>query len=118
MLVTDIHHVSLNVSDVARALTFYRDLLGMAELPRPDFSFGGAWLDAGSGRQVHLIEANVPTDLGQHMAFQVLDLDAVIGQLRAAGHEAPSAVSVGGTAIRQTFVSDPDGNRIEFTQPA
>ena len=118
MLVTDIHHVSLNVSDVARALTFYRDLLGMAELPRPDFPFGGAWLDAGTGRQVHLIEANVPTDLGQHMAFQVLDIDAVIEDLRAAGHEAPSATSVGGTGIRQTFVADPDGNRIEFTQPA
>lgn len=118
MLVTDIHHVSLNVSDVARSLTFYRDLLGLAELPRPDFGFGGAWLDAGNGRQLHLIEAGVPTDLGQHMAFQVLDLDDVVGQLRAAGIETSPAISVGDTATRQTFVSDPDGNRIEFTQPA
>jgi glyoxylase I family protein len=118
VLIADVHHVSLNVSDVERALGFYCDVLGMATLPRPDFPFGGAWLDAGNGRQVHLIEAKVPTDLGQHVAFRVLDIDAVIGQLRVAGVDSPDAVSVGDTGIRQTFVSDPDGNRIEFTQPA
>lgn len=118
MLIADIHHVSLNVSDVERALTFYRDVLGMEPLQRPNFPFGGAWLDAGNGRQVHLIEAKVPTDLGQHMAFLVADLDAAIEQLRAAGVDTPDATPVGATGIRQTFVADPDGNRIEFTQPA
>ena len=118
MLVTDLHHVSLNVSDVARSLTFYRDLLGLAELPRPDLGFCGAWLDAGDGRQLHLIEADVPTDLGQHMAFRVIDVDDVVEHLRAAGIETTRVVSVGGTATRQTFVSDPDGNRVEFTQTA
>jgi glyoxylase I family protein len=117
VLVDDIHHVSLNVSDTSRALTFYRDVLGLAVLPRPDFSFGGAWLDAGSGRQVHLIEAAVPADLGQHVAFRVSDLDAVIARLRAAGVTVADAKPVGDTAIRQTFVTDPDGNRVEFTQP-
>ena len=32
MLVRDIHHVSINVSDADRALTFYRDLLGLPVL--------------------------------------------------------------------------------------
>lgn len=118
MLIADIHHVSLNVTETERALTFYSDVLGMAALPRPDFPFGGAWLDAGNGRQVHLIEAKVPSDLGQHMAFRVADIDAVIEQLRAAGVDTPDATQVGSTGIRQTFVLDPDGNRIEFTQPA
>lgn len=118
MLIVDIHHVSLNVSDTERALGFYRDVLGMALLPRPNFPFGGAWLDAGNGRQVHLIEAKVPADVGQHLAFQVTDLDLTIEQLRAGGVETPGAIAVGNTGIRQTFVSDPDGNRIEFTQPA
>ena len=117
MLIADIHHVSLNVTDTERALTFYRDVLGMAYLQRPDFPFGGAWLDAGNGRQVHLIEAEVPNDLGHHMAFQVADIDAVIDRLRLAGVDARDATPVGDTGIRQTFVLDPDGNRIEFTQP-
>ena len=118
MIVDDIHHVSLNVTDTERALGFYRDVLGLAVLPRPDFSFGGAWLDAGNGRQIHLIEADVPADLGQHMAFRVSDIDAAVEMLREQGIEVGDPRPVGGTTIMQTFVSDPDGNRIEFTQPS
>lgn len=117
MLFTGIHHVSLNVSDTDRALGFYRDILGMAVLPRPDFPFNGAWLDAGNGRQVHLIEASVPTHEGQHIAFEVNDIASTIATLRAAGVAAPDARVVPDSSIHQTFVADPDGNRIEFTQP-
>lgn len=117
MLVADIHHVSLNVTDTERSLGFYRDVLGMAVLPRPDFSFGGAWLDAGNGRQIHLIEARVPTDHGQHVAFRVDDIDAVVAALRSAGFTPNDPRPVGDTAIRQTFLRDPDGNLLEFTQP-
>ena len=118
MLVADIHHVSLNVSDTERALAFYHGVLGLETLPRPAFSFGGAWLDAGNGHQIHLIEADVPPDLGQHVAFRVDDLDAVIATLRAAGIAVGDAKPVGDTAIRQTFVHDPDGNLLELSQPA
>jgi glyoxylase I family protein len=118
MHIADIHHVSLNVSDAQRSLVFYRDVLGLEVLPRPDFSFGGAWLDAGNGRQVHLIEAEVPANHGQHVAFLVHDVDAVIASLRSAGVEVPDAKGVGDTTIRQTFTRDPDGNLLEFTQPA
>ena len=118
VLVESIHHVSLNVSDTDRALRFYRDVLGMAQLPRPDFTFGGAWLDAGHGHQVHLIEADVPDDNGQHVAFRVRDLDSVIADVRSAGHEVSDARNVGDTAIRQAFVHDPDGNRLELTEPS
>ena len=119
MLVADIHHVSLNVVDTERSLGFYRDVLGLAVLPRPDFGFAGAWLDAGNGRQVHLIETDVvPDDAGQHFAFAVTDIDEVVSALRAAGYRIGDPKSVGGSAARQTFVHDPDGNRVEFNQPA
>jgi len=118
VLVADIHHVSLNVSDTERSLRFYRDVLGLTELPRPEFPFGGAWLDAGGDRQIHLIEADVPDDRGQHVAFAVRSIDATVAALRDAGIEVDEPRPVGDTAIRQTFVADPDGNRLEFTQPA
>jgi glyoxylase I family protein len=117
MLFTGIHHVSINVSHTETALGFYRDVLGMAVLDRPDFGFGGAWLDAGGGRQVHLIEATVPPDQGQHIAFEVDDIVATVAALRSAGIEVPEPRVVPDRSIRQTFVHDPDGNRIEFTQP-
>ena len=118
MLVADIHHVSINVSDTERALEFYEGILGMAVLPRPDFGFGGAWLDAGNGRQIHLIEGDVPPSLGQHVAFRVDDVDATVAQLRAAGVDVSDAKPVGDTTIRQAFTQDPDGNLIEFSQPS
>ena len=118
MLVTGIHHVSINVSDTARALDFYCGALGLVPLPRPEFGFGGAWLDAGHGRQVHLIEGDVPPALGQHVAFQVDDVDHVVDELRGKGLTINDAKSVGDTPTRQAFTHDPDGNLVEFTQIA
>ena len=118
MLVRDLHHVSINVADVERAAAFYVDVLGMERLPRPDFGFPGAWLGFGGGRQVHLIEAAVPEDRGQHFAFQVDDIDAVVATLRASGTEVRGPMPVGDTSARQAFFHDPDGNRLELNEPA
>jgi catechol 2,3-dioxygenase-like lactoylglutathione lyase family enzyme len=118
MIVRDLHHVSINVTDVERATSFYVDVLGMQRLPRPDFGFAGAWLGFGGDRQVHLIQATVPEDLGQHFAFRVEDLDAAVEALRAGGIEVRGPVPVGDSAARQAFLHDPDGNRLELNQPA
>jgi catechol 2,3-dioxygenase-like lactoylglutathione lyase family enzyme len=107
-----IHHVSVNVSDVDAGVAFYLDVLGGSlRSDRPDFSFGGAWINLG-GQQVHLIEATVPPNMGQHFAIQVGDLDAVVDELRAKGLEVRDPVGVGPN--RQSFVNDPAGNTIEL----
>ena len=118
MLVRDLHHVSINVTDVERSAAFYVDVLGMERLPRPDFGFPGAWLGVGGGRQVHLIQAAVPEDLGQHFAFEVDDIDAAVDALRTAGTTVRGPMPVGDSAARQAFLHDPDGNRLELNQPA
>jgi glyoxylase I family protein len=118
--VADIHHVSLNVADTQRALRFYCDVLGMAQLDRPNFSFAGAWLDAGNGHQIHLIEVadgDVPSNKGQHVAFRVDDVAAVADELRGKGLQVSPVKPVGETDTLQAFVLDPDGNLLEFSQP-
>jgi glyoxylase I family protein len=110
-----LHHVSINVDDVDAATAFYVDVLGLKVRPdRPDFSFGGAWLDAG-GQQVHLIEAVPPENLGQHFALAFTDLPALVGELRGQGLEVTDPVR-SGTSL-QSFVNDPAGNRVELHQP-
>jgi len=110
-----LHHVSINVDDVPAARDFYVRVLGLTErADRPDFSFGGAWLDAGN-QQVHLIEADVPPSLGQHFALAVTDLDAAVAELRALGVPVTDPVPVG--PGRQAFVTDPAGNRVELQEP-
>jgi catechol 2,3-dioxygenase-like lactoylglutathione lyase family enzyme len=109
-----VHHVSVNVSDPTASVAFYTDVLGgVVRDDRPDFGFGGAWIDLGA-TQVHLIEGTVPPSLGQHFAVLVDDLDDAVAELRAKGIAVgdPSPVGSG----RQTFVDDPDGNVIEIHQ--
>jgi glyoxylase I family protein len=110
-----VHHVSVNVPDVPAALAFYTDVLGgTLRADRPEFGFGGAWIDLGAS-QVHLLEADAPPVLGQHFALAVTDLDAAVAELRERGIAVgdPSPVGTG----RQTFVSDPAGNTVELYEP-
>lgn len=111
-----VHHVSINVDDVPAALEFYTDVLGLeVRSDRPDFGFGGAWLNAG-GQQVHLIEGKVPDHKGQHFALQVDDLPAVVDELRHRAVEVSDPVKVGNGF--QAFLNDPCGNTVELQQPA
>ena len=109
-----VHHVSINVDDVDAALHFYVDALGFSVRDdRPDFGFGGAWLDVG-GQQVHLIEAGIPADLGQHFAVQVADIEATVAELRGRGLTVSDAKPV--ATNLQAFLHDPAGNTIELHQ--
>ena len=40
-------HVSVTVTDVAKARDFYSGVLGFKEIPRPAFDFPGIWYSLG-----------------------------------------------------------------------
>src|ERR1700722_9311601 len=102
-----IHHLSLNVSDVEEGVAFYTGTLGgTLREDRPDFGIAGAWINLGT-QQVHLIEAPVPPNVGQHFAVRVGDLDAVVDELRSKGLNVGDPMTVGPN--RQTFLNDPSG---------
>ncbi|GAB4294228.1 MAG: VOC family protein [Thiohalomonadaceae bacterium] len=113
-----LHHVSLLIADTARALAFYRDILGLPEAPRPDLGFPGAWLAVG-GQQIHLLELPNPDPVqgrpdhggrDRHVALSCPDLDGLIARLEAAG--IPYTRSRSGRAA--LFCRDPDGNAVEL----
>ncbi len=107
-----IHHVAINVSDVGESVHFYTAILGGSlRTDRPDFGVAGAWIDLGS-QQVHLVEAPVPRNLGQHFAIRVTDLDATVAELRSKGIAVADPVPSG--VNRQTFIDDPSGNPVEL----
>ncbi len=115
------NHISFPVRDLERSVHFYRDVLGLAPIPRPDLPFPGAWL-GGNGIQVHLIVPPEGTPLGSpppslnplggHVAFTIDDYDAVVTALHGAGIETLEA----GAEVGQLWVRDPDGHLIEFIQ--
>ncbi len=117
-----LQHVSLLVCDIDRALVFYRDVLGLAVEPaRPDLGYPGAWLRAGSGLQLHLLELPSPDPIegrpehggrDRHVAFVVDDLDTLRVCLDARGISYTCSCS-GRAAL---FCRDPDGNACELIQ--
>jgi catechol 2,3-dioxygenase-like lactoylglutathione lyase family enzyme len=117
MEISGVHHVSLNVVDVPEARRFYVDVLGLVELPRPDFAFPGAWLGLSDGRQVHLIgiPENCTPAPGQHFALEAPDLDAAVAELREQGIDVRGPKQIPGSG-RQCFLADPSGNEIELNE--
>jgi len=112
-----VDHIAINVSDVPGAVMFYTEKMGLVQNhTRPDFGFPGAWLDTVNGQQVHLIEAEVPKNVGQHFALAFDDLDATVTELRQRGLHVSDPIPVGTTGRRQAFTTDPDGNGIELHQ--
>ena len=110
-----VDHVAINVADVPAGIAFYTETMGLVQNhTRPDFGFPGAWLDTTSGQQVHLIQAEVPRNFGQHFALVFEDLPATVEALRARGQQVSDPVDVGATGRRQAFTTDPWGNGIEL----
>lgn len=118
MSIRAIHHVSLLVTDTARALGFYRDLLGMVQVARPELGFPGAWLAIGEG-QLHLLElpkpdpcegSSVHVGRDRHLALAVTELDILVMRLEAVG----VACTRSRSGRQAVFCRDPDGNGIEL----
>src|SRR5688572_1694601 len=73
MQIAGLDHYALLCTDPERTVRFYCDVVGLKAGPRPDLSFPGAWLYAGSRPIVHIIFGKpIPTkDTGavDHLAF-------------------------------------------------
>jgi catechol 2,3-dioxygenase-like lactoylglutathione lyase family enzyme len=121
MQILELNHVALHVTDVSRSCAFYREILKLAPMARPAFTFPGAWFRLGPQQELHLIgERGDPVyshHRGNHFALRVDDLAAWESHLRALGAEfrAPKPRPDG---AMQLFLADPDGHVIElFTPP-
>ena len=113
----NVNHVVYLVRDLERSLTFYRDFLGINQIPkmvdRPDIE----WLQLPSGIMVHLLQTDKLAPSGQHIAFEVEDLDTA---RRAVEHQGIEIMTSGTRKDGQQyiFIPDPDGNRVELCTPS
>ena len=114
---SQLNHVALHVADIERSVEFYRDVLRLEPIPRPAFTFPGAWFRLGADQELHLIgertrEVNSQTR-GNHFALLVDDFDAWERYLTENKvHFAPRRSRPDGAL--QLYVIDPDGHYIEL----
>ena len=143
MTIRRLSHHGLCVSDLERALPFYRDGLGFAEVSRLRFADAGTEKLLGipgvvleavylrrDGTTLELLHfpqpgtqlAAGPRPLNQvgltHLSFLVSDLDGVLAKLRALGATVLEATRLDsqGKGSNAIFVTDPDGTRIELVE--
>ena len=125
--VKSIDHVTIIVKDIDRSREFYVNCLGMADVPRPGFSFGGAWFQAGA-TQIHLIEehdesgpAGYPDGVqrkssrNHHFAFLVDDAHAAAARVKELNLPIVADAKERPDGAVQVFVNDPDGHVVELT---
>ena len=99
-----------------RARSFYRDVLGMKEIAKPEplAGRGGCWFASGDA-QVHLgVEEDFHPAKKAHPALVVEGLDEILAKCHAAGLPTQSDTEIDGR--RRVHVFDTFGNRLELIE--
>lgn len=117
MAIAGMNHFTVLTDDVAATVGFYRDLLGLADGPRPAFGFPGAWLYAGKEAVLHVVGGRPRSELRagviDHMAFSATGLAATLAALAARG-VAYDCRQLPGGGLWQVFFHDPNGAKVEL----
>jgi catechol 2,3-dioxygenase-like lactoylglutathione lyase family enzyme len=113
--ITQIDHCSVIITDVERSRRFYRDLLGLKEIPKPrTFDFVVIWFDLGN-QHLHLLLKDRPDAISpRHFALRVTDAAAARTYFQEHGIATEETTPIPGA--ERFFIADPDGNRIEIIQ--
>ena len=121
-IISGYSHIAIVCTDLDAAKSFYCELLGFDELPRPDFGVPGMWLRVGN-LQLHFLESEtmpIPGPGFPHFALHIENdrWDKTIALLERNAVpflSEPSERSDFGVPVRAAFVLDPSGNVIELT---
>ena len=118
-------HALVLTDDLEATRAFYCDVLGFEPGDRPPLAFPGYWLYLQGVACVHVAErAAYEAELDRmglrrsqgpvdHLAFDAGDHEAIVARLGAAGVHAVSN-EVPSAGMRQLFLDDPNGVRIEL----
>jgi catechol 2,3-dioxygenase-like lactoylglutathione lyase family enzyme len=120
MGINGLDHINIDTCLPEETIAFYTDVLGLEDRvgARPNFDFPGAWLWVGDVAVVHLNFIDADDRFGNrnafnHVAFAGSDFDAMCAVLDERGLDYKTA-TVDGIGVRQIFVNDPNGIRVEI----
>lgn len=134
MALTKMEHLLVLTDDIEATKEFYCGVLGLEAGERPPLEFPGYWLYLGGVPCVHVAEreaytahartlglgASAPaegTGAVDHIAFNGRDYDEIAARLKRNGVETIEN-TIPGAGLRQLFVRDPNGVRIEINVAA
>ena len=122
-------HMTLIVSDLEKTREFYVKILGMDEIPRPEFDFPGAWFQLGK-MQIHATMTSEKAGIaglgdlkatslarGHHFAFEVESVKQVVLDLRRYDLTPVVGPRPRPDGVVQVYFQDPDDHVVEFFEP-
>jgi catechol 2,3-dioxygenase-like lactoylglutathione lyase family enzyme len=118
MKISGIHHVQLCIpaDKESEAKIFYKDVLGLKEIPKPEAlkKNGGMWFQIGS-QELHIGVEDQVFKGKHHPAFLVMGLSELKDHLTA--QEITIQIELPIPGFNRFSIRDPFGNRIEFIEP-
>jgi len=112
-----IHHVNVLVDELAPAVAFYRDVVGLELIDTPDQGFPSQFFRFNANQQLHMNQIADEHAFRAHFCVEVPDFMAVLRRARSAGaiDLAPwGKIRRLPSGKLQMFVRDPSGNLIEI----
>ncbi len=117
LVVQRLNHVQISIPTGAKeqARAFYRDVVGLREIEKPESlkSRGGLWFAIGD-IELHLGVEAVVNPTKRHPAFEVEEIGSARAIFESAGVKIQEEPVIPGRA--RFSIWDPFGNRIEFLQ--
>jgi len=135
-----VNHVGLTVTDLARSVAFYRDVVGLA-VQVEHFHVDGEWFDTLTENSGAVLDGAMLGDesfslqllqyhaggepepvtghnrVGNvHLSINVADVAAKRDEILASGREPTALVDLPVPGARSFYVRDPDGVPVEFMQ--
>jgi catechol 2,3-dioxygenase-like lactoylglutathione lyase family enzyme len=117
--ITGISHATFYADDLQKSEAFYTNVLGWEQEPAVDRASGVRFF-ANHLQFVELVPAPWPGMINrlQSIGLNTSDAEALRRYLGAHGVAVPPAVKAGADGSRYFAVRDPEGNEVEFVQPA
>jgi lactoylglutathione lyase len=116
----ELNHVAIHVKDVEASCEFYKKVLQLKQIPRPAFTFPGAWFQLGSIQELHIIgdrtDPVFSQNRGNHYALRVDELDGWERHFEKLGI-AYRTRKMRPDGAWQIYVTDPDGHYVELYTP-
>ncbi|MGA9464079.1 MAG: VOC family protein [Terracidiphilus sp.] len=117
--ITGISHLAVYTSDAAATEHYYKDIIGAAKEPDPENAQGVRYaVSATQFIEVLPLPAGAGINRLDHAAFNTDSAEGMRKYLAAKGWTTPAKVSHGSDGSRWFEVRDPEGNKVQFVQPA
>jgi catechol 2,3-dioxygenase-like lactoylglutathione lyase family enzyme len=117
--ITGISHIAVYTSNAAATDHYYREIIGAARLPDPEDPKGVRYaLSATQFVEVLPLPEGAGVNRLDHTGWNTTDAEGLRKFLAAKSYKVPSRVEKGADGSRWFAVNDPEGNKVEFVQPA